>query len=129
MQHDRCMSTTALVVDDHAGFRTSARFLLEMEGFEVVGEAADGASAVEAVEQLRPDLVLLDVQLPDAQGYDVARQIFERGLSPRIVLVSSRDESDYGDNVRTSGAVGFLNKAELSGDRLRALLEKDPSCS
>jgi|tagenome__1003787_1003787.scaffolds.fasta_scaffold20900176_2 DNA-binding NarL/FixJ family response regulator len=123
------MSTTALVVDDHAGFRTSARFLLEMEGFEVVGEAADGASAVESVEQLRPDLVLLDVQLPDAQGYDVARQIFERGLSPRIVLISSRDESDYGDNVRTSGAVGFLNKAELSGDRLRALLEKDASCS
>jgi DNA-binding NarL/FixJ family response regulator len=123
------MSTTALVVDDHAGFRTSARFLLEMEGFEVVGEAADGASAVAAVAQLRPDLVLLDVQLPDIQGYDVARQIFERGLNPRIVLVSSRDESDYGDNVRTSGAVGFLNKAELSGDRLRALLEKDPSCS
>jgi len=123
------MSTTALVVDDHAGFRTSARFLLEMEGFEVVGEAADGASAVEAVEQLRPDLVLLDVQLPDAQGYDVARDILGRGLSPRIVLISSRDESDYGDNVRTSGAVGFLNKAELSGDRLRALLEKDPSCS
>jgi DNA-binding NarL/FixJ family response regulator len=123
------MSTTALVVDDHAGFRTSARFLLEMEGFEVVGEAADGASAVEAVERLRPDLVLLDVQLPDAQGYDVARQIFDRGLAPRIVLISSRDESDYGDNVRTSGAVGFLNKAELSGDRLRALLETDASCS
>jgi DNA-binding NarL/FixJ family response regulator len=123
------MSTTALVVDDHAGFRTSARFLLEMEGFEVVGEAADGASAVEAVEQLRPDLVLLDVQLPDAQGYDVARDILGRGLTPRIVLISSRDESDYGDNVRTSGAVGFLNKAELSGDRLRALLESDASCS
>jgi DNA-binding NarL/FixJ family response regulator len=100
-----------------------------MEGFEVVGEADDGASAVEAVEQLRPDLVLLDVQLPDAQGYDVAREILARGLSPRIVLVSSRDESDYGDAVRTSGVVGFLNKAELSGDRLRALLEKDPSCS
>ena len=123
------MSMTALVVDDHAGFRTSARFLLEIEGFEVVGEAADGASAVEAVERLRPELVLLDVQLPDAQGYDVARRIFERGLTPRIVLVSSRDESDYGDNVRTSGAVGFLNKAELSGDRLRALLEEDASCS
>jgi DNA-binding NarL/FixJ family response regulator len=123
------MSMTALVVDDHAGFRTSARFLLEIEGFEVVGEAADGASAIEAVERLRPELVLLDVQLPDGQGYDVARQIFERGLTPRIVLVSSRDESDYGDKVRTSGAVGFLNKAELSGDRLRALLEEDASCS
>jgi DNA-binding NarL/FixJ family response regulator len=123
------MSMTALVVDDHAGFRTSARFLLEMEGFEVIGEAADGLSAIEAVERLRPQLVLLDVQLPDAQGYDVARRIFDRGLTPRIVLVSSRDESDYGDHVRTSGVVGFLNKAELSGDRLRSLLEKDPSCS
>src|SRR4051795_8912551 len=91
-EDDRVMTMTALVVDDHAGFRTSARFLLEMEGFEVVGEAADGASAVESVEALRPDLVLLDVQLPDAQGYDVARQIFERGLNPRIVLISSRDE-------------------------------------
>lgn len=123
------MSMTAVVVDDHAGFRTSARFLLEVEGFQVVGEAADGASAIEAVERLRPALVLLDVQLPDGQGYDIARQIFDRGLTPRIVLISSRDESDYGDNVRTSGAVGFLNKAELSGDRLRALLGEDASCS
>lgn len=119
---------TALVVDDHAGFRASVRFLLELEGFEVVGEAADCAGAVEAVERLQPELVLLDVQLPDGQGYDVARTILDRGLTPRIVLVSSRDESDYGDSIRTSGAVGFLNKAELSGDRLRALLEKDPSC-
>jgi DNA-binding NarL/FixJ family response regulator len=120
---------TALVVDDHAGFRASARFLLELEGFEVVGEAVDGASAIAAVERLQPGLVLLDVQLPDGQGYDVAREVLGRGLTPRIVLVSSRDESDYGDSIRQSGAVGFLNKADLSGERLRALLEKDPSCS
>ena len=121
------MSMTALVVDDHAGFRATARFLLDTEGFEVVGEAADGVSAVSAVERLRPELVLLDVQLPDAQGYDVARAIFDRGLTPRIVLVSSRDESDFGELIRASGVVGFLNKAELSGDRLRALLAKDPT--
>ncbi|MDX6325208.1 MAG: hypothetical protein QOK15_1562 [Nocardioidaceae bacterium] len=121
------MSMTALVVDDHAGFRTSARFLLEMEGFQVVGEAVDAASALVAAEDLRPEFVLLDVQLPDGQGYDVAREMLARGLGPQIVLVSSRDESDYGDSIRTSGAVGFVMKSELSGDRLRALLEV-PSC-
>ena len=119
---------TALVVDDHAGFRTSARFLLQMEGFEVVGEAEDGASAVAAAERLRPDLVLLDVQLPDARGFEVAREILSRGLPARIILVSSRDESDYGDSIVESGALGFVAKGELSGDRLRALLTRDPTC-
>jgi DNA-binding NarL/FixJ family response regulator len=123
------MSMTALVVDDHAGFRTSARFLLEMEGFEVVGEAEDGASAVDAAMLLRPALVLLDVQLPDSQGYDVARQILDRGVPTRIVLVSSRDASDYGDSIVSSGAVGFISKGDLSGDRLRALLGEDQPCT
>jgi DNA-binding NarL/FixJ family response regulator len=123
------MSMTALVVDDHAGFRTSARFLLEMEGFRVVGEAGDGASAVEAAVQLRPQFVLLDVQLPDGQGFDVAREIFNRGVHPQIILVSSRDASDYGDSIHTSGVVGFIPKGELSGDRLRALLTEDSSCT
>jgi len=123
------MGITALVVDDHAGFRTSARFLLEMEGFEVVGEAADCASALSEAERLLPDLVLLDVQLPDGQGFDVAREILSRGVPARIVLTSSRDESDYGDSIRESGAVGFVPKGELSGDRLRALLTRDPRCA
>ena len=122
------MSMRALVVDDHVGFRTSARFLLEMEGFEVVGEAEDGGSAVLAAERLRPDFVLLDVQLPDMLGFDVAREILGRGLRARIVLVSSREESDYGDSIRESGAVGFVSKGDLSGDRLRALLTGDPAC-
>ena len=122
------MTLTALVVDDHAGFRTSARFLLEMEGFEVVGEAEDGASAVSAAERLEPDLVLLDVQLPDSRGFEVAREILSRGLHSRIILVSSREESDYGDSIRASGAIGFVPKGELSGDRVRALLTKDATC-
>ena len=116
------MTMTALVVDDHAGFRTSARLLLEHEGFEVVGEATDGATAVREAERLRPRLVLLDVQLPDAKGYDVARQILDRGLDLAVVLVSSRDESEYGDRISKSGAVGFVAKTELSGERLRTLL-------
>jgi DNA-binding NarL/FixJ family response regulator len=119
----------ALVVDDHAGFRTSARFLLEMEGFEVVGEAADCASAVAAAVQLAPDVVLLDVQLPDGQGFDAARDMLDRGVRARIVLTSSRDESDYGDSIRESGAIGFVPKGELSGDRIRALLAQDPTCT
>ena len=123
------MGITALVVDDHAGFRTSARFLLEMEGFEVVGEAADGATAVDAAVTLRPDVVLLDVQLPDGQGYDVARRILAAGVDTRIVLVSSREASDYGDSIASSGAVGFISKRDLSGDRLRALLGQDQPCT
>lgn len=123
------MSMTALVVDDHAGFRATARFLLQMEGFAVVGEASDCASALAAAEELTPDVVLLDVQLPDGQGYDVARQILERGVETRIVLVSSRDASDYGDRIASSGAVGFISKGELSGDRLRALLGEDQPCT
>jgi DNA-binding NarL/FixJ family response regulator len=123
------MSMTALVVDDHAGFRTSARFLLEMEGFEVVGEAGDCASALTEAERLLPELILLDVQLPDGQGFDVARDILAHGIETRIVLTSSRDESDYGDSIKESGAVGFVPKGELSGDRLRALLARDPRCA
>ena len=122
------MGMRTLVVDDHAGFRTSARFLLEMEGFEVVGEAVDCASAVAAAVQLDPDVVLLDVQLPDGQGFDAARDMLDRGVHARIVLTSSRDESDYGDSIRESGAVGFVPKGELSGDRIRALLGEDPTC-
>jgi DNA-binding NarL/FixJ family response regulator len=122
------MTMTALVVDDHAGFRTSARFLLEMEGFEVVGEAADGATAVSEAERLHPGLVLLDVQLPDGQGYDVAAEMVARGVDARIVLVSSREEADYGDRIQSSGAIGFVTKGELSGDRLRALLERHSPC-
>ncbi len=122
------MSMTTLIVDDHAGFRRSARVLLEMEGFEVVGEAADGAAAVAAAEALRPELVLLDVQLPDTTGFEVAPELLSRGLTEHVILVSSRDASDYGDSVRTSGAVGFVPKAELSGAFLRTLLSKETAC-
>ncbi len=122
------MDTTTLIVDDHAGFRTSARVLLELEGFRVVGEAEDGASAVIAAESLRPQFVLLDVQLPDSQGFDVAREILDRGLTKAVVLVSSRDASDYGESIRTCGALGFVPKDELSGDRLRSLLLTEAPC-
>jgi DNA-binding NarL/FixJ family response regulator len=116
------MATTALIVDDHAAFRSFARLLLESEGFDVVGEAGDGASAVSAVHTLRPQVVLLDVQLPDALGFDVARKLLVNDPATSVVLVSSRDAADYGDQIESSGALGFIPKAELSGAALRDLL-------
>ncbi len=115
--------TTVLIVDDHPSFRKSARLLLGAEGFEVVGEAEDGASSLSAARELRPDLVLLDVQLPDMDGFAVARRLTENGEGPAVILTSSRDASDYGALVAESGARGFVPKGDLSGSALAALLE------
>lgn len=115
--------TTVLIVDDHPSFRGTARALLESEGFEVVGEAADGASAIEAAESLRPDVILLDVYLPDIDGFRVAAALTRNGTPPAIVLTSSRDARDFGPLVEQSGARGFIAKAELSGATLSALVE------
>jgi len=117
------MPTTVLIVDDHPSFRSTARLLLESEGYDVVCEAEDGASAIAAVRELRPDLVLLDVQLPDTDGFAVAAQLTRNGSGPAVVLVSSRDRSDFGPLVVRSGARGFVAKADLSGAALAALLE------
>jgi DNA-binding NarL/FixJ family response regulator len=114
--------TTVLIVDDHPSFRATARALLEAEGFDVLGEASDGRAAIEAAEKLRPDIVLLDVQLPDQTGFDVASRLTGDGLCVGVILVSSRDGSDYGPLVEESGALGFVPKAELSGDRIAALI-------
>jgi DNA-binding NarL/FixJ family response regulator len=116
------MEIRALIVDDHAPFRCTARELLEAEGFAVVGEAADGAEALDLVRLLRPDLVLLDVHLPDTDGFEIASQLSTAGPSPAVVLTSSFDGSDFGPLVERSGARGFVPKPELSGRRLRALL-------
>jgi DNA-binding NarL/FixJ family response regulator len=116
---------TVLIVDDHSGFRSFARRVLERSGFDVVGEAPDGATAVAAIHDLRPDVVLLDVQLPDFDGFEVARRMAEDGSSSRIVLTSSRDAADYGSSVADSVAVGFIPKAELSGPRLRSALARN----
>jgi DNA-binding NarL/FixJ family response regulator len=118
------MGRTVLIVDDHPSFRASARAMLESAGFHVVGEAADGASAIDAIGELVPGIVLLDVQLPDMTGFDLCAEICCReGPIPAVILVSSRDRSDYGELVSTSAARGFVPKAELSGDVIDALLE------
>jgi len=117
------MARTVLIVDDHPSFRATARALLEADGFEVVGEARDGREGLELATRLHPDVVLLDVQLPDQTGFDVASRLTQDGLCVSVILVSSRDGSDYGPLVAQSGALGFVPKAELSGARIAALLE------
>jgi DNA-binding NarL/FixJ family response regulator len=114
---------TILIVDDHVGFRSTARTVLEAEGFDVVGEAGDGAEAVELAKRLRPDVVLLDVQLPDMDGFEIASRLSLNGHGPAIVLTSSRDAGEFGNLIDLSPARGFVPKAELSGRRLAALLE------
>jgi DNA-binding NarL/FixJ family response regulator len=117
------MSRTILIVDDHPSFRGMARALLESEGFDVVGEAEDGAAAIEAAKELHPDVVLLDVQLPDIDGFEVAAALTKNGSSPAIIMTSSRDACDFGSLVANSGARGFIPKAELSAEAVSALLE------
>jgi len=111
-----------LIVDDHPSFRASARVLLEAEGFDVVGEAADGAQAITEAGRLRPEVVLLDVQLPDMDGFAVARTIMADGVKSAIVLTSSRDGCDFGSLIAESGARGFVPKGELSGAAISELL-------
>ena len=116
------MRMTVLIVDDHGGFRESARALLEAEGFAVVGGAADGASALAAVRRLRPEVVLLDVQLPDVDGFTVAEQLAAVPDPPRVVLISSREAESYGPRLESAPAQGFIPKRELSGAALAALI-------
>jgi DNA-binding NarL/FixJ family response regulator len=114
---------SVLIVDDHATFRSSARAVLEADGFDVVGEAASVGEAVEAVARVQPQIVLLDVELPDGNGFDLAERLTANGSRINVVLVSSRDYSDFVTLVAQSGARGFLPKAELSGERLDALVD------
>jgi DNA-binding NarL/FixJ family response regulator len=114
--------TTVLLVDDSGGFRTSARLLLEDDGFDVVGEAEDGRTAIEQVERLRPALVVLDVQLAGDNGFDVAEALAARPDPPVVVMVSTRAAATFAQRLRTTSARGFIAKADLSGDALTAML-------
>lgn len=120
MAHDRAM-TTILIVDDHSSFRVQARALLEADGFEVIGEAVDGRTGLAAARSLRPDLVLLDIGLPDVEGFEVARELSIDGPPPLVVLTSSREASEYGPRLTASRVLGFIAKDELSGSAIRAL--------
>ncbi|HEV8555489.1 MAG TPA: response regulator [Actinophytocola sp.] len=119
---DGAVRPTILIVDDHEGFRASARAMLEAEGLNVVGEAADGAAAVDAVCALRPQIVLLDIQLPGSDGLSVAEVLAELADPPAVVLISSRDMSAYGPRLHRSRARGFLTKSALSGEAIADLV-------
>ena len=116
------MRPTVLIVDDHAAFRASARALLQAEGFDVVGEAATGADGFLAAHRLKPRLVVLDIRLPDVDGFEVADRLAELENPPDVVLVSSRDAVSYGPRIARAPVRGFLPKSELSGAALRRLL-------
>jgi DNA-binding NarL/FixJ family response regulator len=111
-----------LIVDDHAPFRAVARTLLQLEGFEVMGEAADTRWAMEVVGRLRPNVVVLDIQLPDLDGFEVARRLAQAEDPPVIVLVSSRDSSAYRRRLADSPTRGFIPKSDLSGAAVAALV-------
>jgi DNA-binding NarL/FixJ family response regulator len=115
------MAARAIVVDDHAAFRSSARRLLELAGYDVVGEAGDGSSGLALARELEPELVLLDIALPDMSGFDVAEAL--AGGRSAVVLVSSRTAADLGKRATRSGARGFIPKDRLSEDALRELVE------
>jgi DNA-binding NarL/FixJ family response regulator len=114
--------TTFLIVDDHPDFRRAARALLESEGLRVVGEAADGRSALDVAATLRPDVVLLDIGLPDLDGFEIAARLAGVDGAPDIVLTSSRDASTYGGRVSASPAAGFVRKDDLSAATIGELV-------
>ena len=111
-----------LIVDDHASFRAAARAMLEAEGFKVAGEAADGASAIVASTRLEPAVVLLDIQLPDLDGFAVAERLSRQQHPPQVVLVSSRSAAGYRRRLAAAPVRGFLSKSELSGGSLAIML-------
>jgi DNA-binding NarL/FixJ family response regulator len=122
MRDDTIVAISVLIVDDHPEFRAVAGAMLEAEGYEVAGEAADGASAMDAVAKLRPRLVLLDVQLPDVDGFTVAERLAEVADPPAVVLISTRDSSSYRRRLARTSARGFISKSDLSAATLAALV-------
>lgn len=119
---DQAVLRTLLIVDDHEQFRRTARALLEAEGFDVVGEAGDGRTAIAAAQRLVPEIVLLDVQLPDMDGFEVARLLAASELAPAIVLTSTRDASSYRHRLVGTPARGFVPKSELDGATIAKLV-------
>ena len=121
------MPPRVVIVDDDPTFLATVRILLEAEGFDVVGEALNGVDGVAAAAELEPDVVLVDVNLPDIDGFEVVERLADRGRAPPVVLTSIRSESDFGDLVGKSRAYGFITKAEISGVALARIMDGSPS--
>lgn len=118
------MQSRVLIVDDHPGFRSEARTLLESAGYEVVGEAATATGASAAAARLQPDLVILDIGLPDGSGLDATAEIRAAAPETAVVLVSVRPATDYGRRLAESGALGFIPKAELSAAAIDRVIRR-----
>src|SRR6266550_903085 len=117
--------STILIVDDDPRFRAQARDVLAADGFVVIGEAVDGASGLEAAQALQPDYVLLDIGLPDIEGFEVARTLAVKGPPPWVVLTSSRDARAYGRRLTNGHSLGFIPKELISGAAIRGLVERE----
>jgi two-component system response regulator EvgA len=116
------MAQSVLIVDDHPSFRTIARLVLEADGYDVIGDAATGDEGVSESVRLQPDVILLDIGLPDMDGFEAATRMRSSGVDGAIVFISTRDASDFGPLLNGSGALGFIAKSELSGEALRVLV-------
>jgi DNA-binding NarL/FixJ family response regulator len=115
-----------LIVDDQPGFCEAARELLESQGLTVVGCANSASEAVRSVQDLRPEVALVDIDLGADSGFELARRLAEDvdGNSPRVILVSTHDEREFVKLIAASPAVGFLAKTELSAERIYDLLDR-----
>jgi DNA-binding NarL/FixJ family response regulator len=116
------MSLRSLIVDDNGHFLVAARKLLEREGIEVVGVAATGAEALRLAGDLRPDVALVDIDLGEESGFDVARRLVDSTGQESVVLISTYPESDFADLIAASAAVGFLSKSDLSARNIYEIL-------
>ncbi|HZO59593.1 MAG TPA: response regulator transcription factor [Solirubrobacterales bacterium] len=117
------MGASILIVDDHPGFRAQARRLLESEGYLVIGEAGDCTTGLEAARALQPQLALVDVYLPDGDGFDLTSRIALLTDPPTVILISSRDGAEFERCASESGARGFVPKAELSREAIEGVLQ------
>jgi DNA-binding NarL/FixJ family response regulator len=120
------VSLRCLIVDDQPSFCEAARDLLEGQGVTVVGFATSSAEAVLSVQELRPEVALVDIDLGADSGFDLARRLADDvdGSAPRVILVSTHDEREFVALIESSPAVGFLAKTELSAGRIYQLLDR-----
>ncbi len=114
--------TTVLIVDDHAAYRSALRATLEHDGFEVIGESPDGERALVDVALAGPDIVLLDIQLPGIDGFEVADRLCGRPDRPIVILISSRRSVEFSDLLVARPWLRFLAKDQLSGEAVRELV-------
>lgn len=117
-------SLAVLVVDDEAPFRMAAKAVLRrLEGFELIAEASTGAEAISLAEDLRPALVLMDINMPGMNGIEATRHIVSNDPDVVVILCSTYDVADLPDDAATSGARAYVNKEQLGSDTLRRLWE------